>query len=192
MSMDTSARVRCTLYVPASAGTSVPRVIRPGSAIVADWQAHRASTVLCYHVHARCASNILTYADRVFHAASRLVDRYPTTAQLCVSPRELTPVGWLDYRSGRIRITLPGRRHLAHWLNVPAIPDTEWVYFDDIVYAKLAALKANRDASVDPGARQIADEHYRNEVAAWDSIITHQLHHGAHRPLEERWDPYNK
>lgn len=67
------------------------------------------------------ASNIKTWADRVYHAADRHLSRYPTIARATVPIRSMIQVGTIEGRA--ITVTKP--EALARWLGVTTVPPKE-------------------------------------------------------------------
>lgn len=113
---------RLAVYVPnpdasERAGLSV-RSIDPKSAIVGVPLGDR-SIHIYYEGNRHGASNMDTFADRAYFAASRLSQRYPTVAQTIVRPRAIERVGW--YYRDQQRIEVEGGLALtllAKWLGV--------------------------------------------------------------------------
>lgn len=69
------------------------------------------------------AQNIVTYADRLVHAAGRHREHYPTVARLVVDRSELVRVGTFDLRAERARVdNRENRQQLAEWLGVAVEP----------------------------------------------------------------------
>jgi hypothetical protein len=71
------------------------------------------------------AVNIITWADRCYHAAGRHLVSYPTIARAWVDPQTMILVGELDMETGVV--TLPdtnAQRRVAVWLNgLTPLPD---------------------------------------------------------------------
>lgn len=100
------------IYVPVDA--FLLGHLRRGSAIVgreiADDQIW-----LRYEGNLYGASNLVNFEDRLSVAAGRLVDRYPTVAQMVVMADHVVEVGSFEYRrEGSLVIT--NRARLAEWL----------------------------------------------------------------------------
>jgi hypothetical protein len=71
-------------------------------------------------------ANIVTYADRVYHAADRMLGDYPTSATAALPSKYLLVIGTFDTHTGTV--TLDGdsqRRLLADWLGVEQVADSE-------------------------------------------------------------------
>jgi hypothetical protein len=69
-------------------------------------------------------ANLVTFADRVYHAADRMAQRYPTVATLVVQETELVKVGLFEHGE----VWLDGeheRRQLAGWLDVDEVDEGE-------------------------------------------------------------------
>ncbi len=100
-------RVVLNVYVPANTPETL---IDPGSAIVGlpvsdDW-------VLVYYEGDRFGIGH-TYADKLLHAADRMVTGYPTVASGLRHPDYLIQVGTYDYATGTIDVT--DSRSLTQW-----------------------------------------------------------------------------
>ena len=67
------------------------------------------------------ASNIKTFADRVYHAADRMQMRYPTIARSVVSEGEVIKVGWFNGQT----VAVTNESALASWLGVDQIDPAE-------------------------------------------------------------------
>lgn len=72
--------------------------IRPGSAIVGSNAGDRL--LIDFEGNLYGASNIVTFADRVLHAAERQAVKYPTVARRLVDPGDLVEVASFDKESG--------------------------------------------------------------------------------------------
>jgi len=69
------------------------------------------------------SESLAHWADRVYHAAGRLIERYPTVARMTVAADDVVTVGHLDCEDGEITLTEPGSRPLlAAWLGVEDLP----------------------------------------------------------------------
>lgn len=131
------ANMDLIVYVPDlgdGEGVRFARELAPGSGVVgtvARYAAVPASEVFAsgdltaeHHLSARRtvyyegnvhgASNIVSYADRVYHAADRLVRRYPTIARRTVHRDALIAVGTFDYPTRTLRVS--DEPALAAWL----------------------------------------------------------------------------
>jgi hypothetical protein len=116
--------MRLNVYVPAP-GRYTP--IEAGSGIVGV-ETHdqmgepTGSVVVDYEGNFFGAANIVTWADRIHHAASRHVNRYPTTARSLLPADHLIAVGIYDYERGTLIVPGEHEARIAAWLGIPA-PD---------------------------------------------------------------------
>jgi hypothetical protein len=69
---------------------------------------------VCYEGNLYGAANIVTYADRIYQAAARLVSRYPTMARVTLPPSAIYLVGTFDY--GLRQLVVTDQTPLAGWL----------------------------------------------------------------------------
>lgn len=76
-----------------------------GGRIVIDYEGGR------YH-----QSNIKTFADRVYHAAGRHSERYPTAARMSVEADSLVKVGTFDARYRRLSLEPNQIDNVAAWI----------------------------------------------------------------------------
>lgn len=110
-----------TVYLPADPAESI---IAAGSGIVGT-PAHEFMPMLPegdrltidYEGDLFGAANIVTYADRVLHAAGRHAAKYPTTARTTLSVEDLTAVGTFD--GERVTIKRAAYPAVAEWIDVP-------------------------------------------------------------------------
>lgn len=110
-----------TVYVPTLFPQDpVPHrllAIRPKSGIVGVPATVPGHTLIYYEGNVYQAANIVTWADRVDHAANRLRTRYPTIAQAMVQTEWLTAVGIWD--GDEIRLTDEKAANRAYtWLEL--------------------------------------------------------------------------
>lgn len=115
------------LYVPAP-DTPLRALIDPGSGVVgtsdAYWHGTRRITpkvgvhVVDFEGNRFNASNIVTYYDRVAHAADRHFTAYPTIARTRAHEDDLIHVGWYYPHAKRIEILATDRAlaTLIEWL----------------------------------------------------------------------------
>jgi hypothetical protein len=83
-------------------------------------------TSVWYEGNLHGAANIVTYADRVYHAADRMLRRYPTAAMAALRSEHLLVIGTFDTHTGTVTLDGDGeRRLLAGWLGVEQVADTE-------------------------------------------------------------------
>jgi len=111
------------VYVPAP-DAPIRSTILAGSGIVGTLEHDR---LLCDYEGNRYRSpQLARYADRVFHAAGRHLERYPTVARVWVSPEQMIEVGWFDRRTGRVELhDTEARLLVADWLSVESIDPAE-------------------------------------------------------------------
>src|SRR3712207_2626325 len=103
------------VWVP-NPGSPLRLFIEQGSGIVSRPLADTDDRVLIsYEGNVYGMQNIVTYADRVYHAASRLLSHYPTIATAFPARTELVLVGTFD-----------GTRVVLDGLDVVDVVD-EWV-----------------------------------------------------------------
>lgn len=101
--------------------------IDPGSGIVGTEQALTAGVerVLVHYEGARYGqANMVTFADRVYHAWGRMSEDYPTSAKAWLPSDMLTQVGLFYPERGVVEL-LDGRGELAAWLGLEEIHPTE-------------------------------------------------------------------
>ena len=109
------------VFIPAQ-GSELYRIIEKGSGVVG--QPYNDTETLCYYEgNLYGASNMVTWADRVHHAADRMAVAYPTVAKTIARPGELIRVGSFDGQ----RIALAGQRPLARGLLAAVL---DWLGFD--------------------------------------------------------------
>lgn len=87
--------------------------VAPGSGVVG--QAGDERFTLYYEGNLYGAANVVTWADRTFMAAGRMLTKYPTTARCAVDPDHVILVGHLDPETGTITVTEPSSE-LTTWL----------------------------------------------------------------------------
>jgi hypothetical protein len=117
---------RLAVFVPASPTSPLATRIARGSGIVGPAESYAAGTIsVDYEGAVYGQANLVTYADRVRHAADRQLQSYPTVAR-CVVPRsDLRQVGWFDPDSNTITLLDDAEEALAPWLGVDAIDPQE-------------------------------------------------------------------
>ncbi|HEU5105198.1 MAG TPA: hypothetical protein VFU11_05110 [Solirubrobacterales bacterium] len=114
------------VYVPAPGHEVDTLTIAPGSAIVGIPEVGADRVHVYFEGNRFGAVNIKTLADRALHAAGRLLQDYPTTAQMEVSRESLLAVGSFDYSGVRIVLTGPeSRREVARWLSLAEFDPAE-------------------------------------------------------------------
>lgn len=83
-----------------------------------------ARTLIYYEGNRYGASNMVTFADRCYFAASRLIERYPTVAQAAVPTHTLTQAGWYYPSEKRVEIRdVHDMIAVAHWLGLDVTSD---------------------------------------------------------------------
>lgn len=119
---------RLAVYVPTEGapdtlGLAVKHIDR-GSGIVGE-DPHQGERLLVYYEGNRFgAQNIVTFADRCYFAASRLIETYPTVAQAAVPPEALTQVGWYYHAYARVEVRdVHDLIGIAHWLDLDVTAD---------------------------------------------------------------------
>lgn len=101
--------------VPPSAAVPLGEVIESD-----DWTAGRhlrTRRLVYFEGNIYSTGNIVTFADRVYHAADRLVANYPTVAKSVVKVEALLEVGVFDHTARVLRIDNDAA--LAAWLGLP-------------------------------------------------------------------------
>jgi hypothetical protein len=117
---------RLAIYVPASPTSPPVAHIAPGSGIVGPLVTDAAGTIsVDYEGAVHGQANLVTYADRVRHAADRQRQHYPTVARCVVSRGDLRQVGWFDPAGLSITLLDDAEESLAPWLGVEAIDPKE-------------------------------------------------------------------
>jgi hypothetical protein len=88
-----------TIYVPAKEATRVLG-IDPGSGIVGTTELHDGYLTLYYEGNRYNAVNMRRFEERIYHAAGRMFEGYPTIARMSlpvdVAATELVAVGEID------------------------------------------------------------------------------------------------
>ena len=108
------------VYVPSRTNpfSVAARGLVPGSAIVGRLPLSGDAPgwlIVYYEGNRHRAENIVTFADRAYHAADRLVQDYPTTAWALVPAVALVTVGSFDLRTRTV--SLSDEAALAAWLD---------------------------------------------------------------------------
>jgi len=112
--------MRLTVYIPVD-GHYTPIAETSGVVGTTTRDADRnptGSVLVDYEANLYGAANIITWADRVAHAASRHVHRYPTSARSLLPEDAVLAIG--SYDVDRQEVTLdPGvEGRLANWIGV--------------------------------------------------------------------------
>ena len=109
------------VFVP-SEDSSSAKMIDPGSGIVGV--PYDEGRILVYFEGNRHgAVNVVTFADRVLHAASRLAHDTPTGALAAVPAEDVQQVGTYDPKTGTVR--LDDEKALARWLGGETVEPKE-------------------------------------------------------------------
>ena len=111
-----------TVYVP-SPDCECVSVIEQGSGIVAS-PGNENLLIVDFQGRSQ-AENIITYGDRVHHAASRHLHGYPTTARRHLPLSSLTAVGIWNPILGAVHVHPTHETLLTRWLNVEYIQEEE-------------------------------------------------------------------
>jgi hypothetical protein len=103
-----------TVYVPAVVAATT---IDPGSGIVGTGQGDRL--LIDFEGNRFGSSTMVTFADRVHHAAGRHKDRYPTIARHLVKPESMRKVGTFDDERGEVALdSSAAAAALAQWCSL--------------------------------------------------------------------------
>lgn len=118
---------RLAVYVPNDDAPEVVGLavehIDKGSGIVGR-PAPDTRILIYYEGNRYGASNIVTFADRCYHAASRLEQDYPTVAQAYVPAEAITQAGWFYMPERRVDIRdVHDMIAIAHWLDLEVSDD---------------------------------------------------------------------
>lgn len=116
------------VYLPAPDACDLRRTIAKGAGIVG--LPIDESVLIYYEGNLYGSINIVTYGDRCFHAADRMMWKgrgYPTIAQALVLPEQLLYIGTFDGRQVMLDPYHPtsARDSLMAWLEQPADLDLE-------------------------------------------------------------------
>lgn len=106
-----------TIYVP-RVGSPTEVMVDLGAGIVGRPEGDRA------HVHYEnpgVSSNIVTWADRCYHAADRMATKYPTHKTLWPQVDELLVVGYFHLDGHESRIDVADSEKIAAWLGRDAL-----------------------------------------------------------------------
>lgn len=125
--MTTELPTAATVYVPRE-GSHLNALLAPGTGIIGSnaeaWLQGRLESdgrgstwvgdappnaqVLLDYQPVSLASNIVTFADRVYHAFDRHVRHYPTHQRMLADPEQLWPVAFYWAPEGRVEISGSG------------------------------------------------------------------------------------
>lgn len=119
------------VYVPLHDG--LPYVAR-GSGIVGDLATYDPGRLLVYYEgNIYGMSNIKTFADRVYHAAGRLLQHYPTIAVASVLRSRMEEVGVFD--GNAVKLHSGKESVLETWLSPIKLTEAELVRSDPVFVA---------------------------------------------------------
>lgn len=109
-----SSSTELVVYVPASPQMAAQLGIAAGSGIVGSPVSPGGRVMVDFEGNLYGAANIVTFADRVRHAADRHATGYPTVARRFVPAESLTAIG--SYHAGRVELHDDGEQQLMSWL----------------------------------------------------------------------------
>ena len=112
-----------TVYVPAP-GSYLYRMVAKGSGVVGRPYTDNEFLVY-YEGNLYDASNIRTWADRVFHASDRMAVNYPTTSKTIARESELVSVGIFTGSHVELGSNKYAQQQLLDWLDLDSIQDLE-------------------------------------------------------------------
>lgn len=99
--------------------------IRAGSGVVGRVRA-QGDLLAYFEGNLLGASNMVTWADRAYHAMGRMISDYPTSAMLVAPAGEFVRIGQWDEIEGRAILDGPdAERRLAVWLGAEALDPAE-------------------------------------------------------------------
>lgn len=109
-----------TVYMPAE-GSALEGIFEPGTGIVGRPVGER---IQIDYEKPGPAVNVVTFADRCYHAQSRQEHNYPTSKRMWASPDELTAVATFHLPEKRVEVANATQLvALAKWLGL-------WVWAD--------------------------------------------------------------
>jgi hypothetical protein len=115
-----------TVYVPARNAKMLRMIIEPKSGIVGSpAENNPAELTIDYEGNIYGSPPGSTYADRVYAAASRHAEKYPTVARTNTDPSQVVKVGVWDDQNGIVMLVGEGPQLLAEWLEVTEVPPQE-------------------------------------------------------------------
>lgn len=106
------------VYVP-NQGGAPSWIIAAGSGIVGT--DYGDTITIDYEGNLYGAVNMVTWADRIYHAAGRHLQRYPTVARVRLPPMELIQVGEMDMTTGVVTLDPKTRHYAERWVGVEDI-----------------------------------------------------------------------
>lgn len=154
-----------TRLTPEDGGAATPlgalAHVLPGSGMVGTPMGDGARWVVDYEGNRNRSDNIITFADRVLHAAGRHPGQsspngYPTIARAVVLADAVVMIGEWDPVAGEVVLLDGGEAALARWLGTPTVAPTE-LLAGGAVYEErrvLAAMRADPDPMVQARARE--------------------------------------
>jgi len=144
-----------SIFVPAP-GHPLSPFIAPGSAIVGREPVSGRISVY-YEGNIYNTPGLARFADRVFTAAGRLAERYPTVARASLSATSLRRIGRWDDERGEVVLDEPqADALLAAYLGLGVLDRSELVALGSSRWQIRRDLEAAR-TSADPATRAAAD-----------------------------------
>lgn len=113
------------VFVPRPGSLPCAR-IHNGSAIVGLFEEGEETVLVDFEGNLYGASNIVNFADRVFIAASRHLDRAPTISRARFNCQDLLMIGYWDHDDRRLTINPELRHELDYWVR-HQLPDRELI-----------------------------------------------------------------
>jgi hypothetical protein len=163
------------VYLPASPLRSPLGYIEPGSGIVGK-PAGTDRVHLYYEGNRYRASGMARYADRVHHAAGRMLHNAPTSARTLAPAAALVEIGLYDWREGQV-----------HLLDDPAVYEqlAAWLGLDPAATAggALAAELQTAGSSRHTQRREIRAALAANPDPARRRLIADYAHRYGHDDL---------
>jgi hypothetical protein len=121
----TGARESYEAFIPAP-GSIQERMIDRGSGIVGSRNDATGRVLIDYEGNRIRTANLVSYADRVHHAAGRRLANYPTVACAYVSADVMIRVGDYDWERGIVSLDGPEiELQLARWLDCTQLDPAE-------------------------------------------------------------------
>lgn len=113
-----------TIYVP-KVGTMAERMLDLAAGVVG---LPAGDAVHLHYENPGNSSNIVTWADRCYHAADRMATKYPTHKQMIVEVDELLVVGYFHLDGRQSRIDVSDSEKIAAWLGADWLDENELVF----------------------------------------------------------------
>ena len=162
-STDASGNTELTTQTGAQVIVWVPAVhttIDSGAGIVSSRPERGGRVTVDFEGNRHGAGNIVTFADRVYHAYGRQVTDYPTIARMSLQTSWLIRVATFDPKTGIVYVgSAAAAATLAGWLGVQTIPEEELLCSD--YKHTMARQLPSMLASPDPALRAQADWYAR-------------------------------